>query len=126
MKRALAVLFVLALVVTATSTLCVAQQLPVPTTIAVFPGITEFEYAGETFIFTTTVKLSAKFEWIGGNEIRIQIRTNPGAAASGSMELVPGPTLKICWEGHDDCIYDGVPPGEWSGIVRTEGGFTEK
>lgn len=126
MKRASAVLFILALVLTATSTVCMAQQLPVPTIVAVFPGLTEVPYAGETFIFTSTVKLSAKFEWIGGDQIRIQVRTSAGSVASGPMELAPGPVLKICWEGHDDCLYNGTPPAEWTGIVRTEGGFTEK
>jgi hypothetical protein len=126
MKRALAVLFVLALLVTAAPAICTAQQLPVPTTVAVFPGVTEVPYAGQVFIITTTVKLSAKFEWIGGNEIRIQVRTNLGSTGSSPMELAPGPVLKICWEGHDDCLFDGTPPPEWTGIVRTEGGFTEK
>lgn len=124
MKTFSAVLFALVLVIAATSAVCVAQHLLVPTTVAVFPGTTEVDYAGETFIFTTTVKLSAKFEWIGGNQVRIQVKTNPGPHEG--MELAPGQTLRIYWEGQDEILYDGTPPGEWTGIVLTEGGLTEK
>jgi hypothetical protein len=101
-----------------------AQQLPVPKTEAVFPGVTSVSYAGETFVFTTTVKLSAKFEWIGGNQIRIQVRTN--TTPREGMELVPGQALRIYWEGEGETLYDGTPPSEWIGIVLTEGGLTEK
>jgi hypothetical protein len=124
MKRLSAVLSILALAFMLGPAVCTAQELPVPTTVAVFPGVTHVPYAGQTFIFTTTVKLSAKFEWVGGNEIRIQVRTAPLPA--GGMSLAPGAVLQICWEGHDECIYDGTPPAEWTGIIQTEGGFTEK
>jgi hypothetical protein len=124
MKRFSAVLFAFALFITVASVVCEAQELPVPTTVAIFPGVTNVPYAGETFVFTTSVKLSAKFEWIGGNQIRIHVKTGP--APSGEMALAPGQTLRICWEGHDECLYDGTPPPEWTGIVETEGGFTEK
>jgi len=124
MKKLSAVVFFFVLVAAIGSSVCMAQQLPAPKTEAVFPGVTSVLYAGETFVFTTTVKLSAKFEWIGGNQIRIQVRTS--STPRQGMELAPGQALRIYWEDEDETLYDGTPPSEWSGIVLTEGGFTEK
>jgi len=124
MKKLWAVLFVFVVVAAIGSSVCMAQQLPAPKTEAVFPGITTILYADETFVFTTTVKLSARFEWIGGNQIRILVRTT--TTPREGMQLAPGQALRIYWEDEDEVLYDGTPPTEWSGIVLTEGGFTEK
>lgn len=109
---------------TLASAVCVGQELPVPTIVAIFPGVTRVPYAHQTFVFTTTVRLSARFEWIGGNEIRLRVRTASGS--TGPTALAPGGVLRICLEGSDECLYDGTPPPEWTGVVPTEGGFTEK
>lgn len=124
MKRFSAALLALVLVTAAVSVVCFADQIAVPKTEAIFPGVTQVTYVGETFVFTTTVKLSARFECIAANQIRIQVRTYLGPRQE--MELAPGPALRIYWEGQDETLYDGTPPEEWTGIVLTEGGLTEK
>ena len=121
MKRLSAVLLIVGLVVAMAA---YAEQLPVPKTEAVFPGITRVQYVGETFVFTTTVRLSAKFEVISDNQIQIKIKTalSPREMAA----LAPGEMLRIYWEDGDQTLYDGTPPEEWIGVVLTEGGLTEK
>ena len=103
----------------------VAQQLPVPKTVAVFPGVMDVDYAEQTFVITSPVKLSIKFETISWTEIRITIKTGPSHRMG--VSAAPGQTLKIYWEEGDEVIFEGDPPSEeWTGIVLTEGGFTEK
>ena len=121
-RNMLALLLVVALVIPG---ILIAQQLPVEKTVAVFPGVTSIDYAGQTFVITTPVKLSAKFETISWTEIKITVKTGPSHRSGVSP--APGQPLTIYWEEGDEIIYDGDPPGdEWSGIVLSEGGFTEK
>ncbi len=101
-----------------------AQQLPVPRTEAVYPGITTVTYAGNSFTFNTTVRLTVKFDWVVPNIIQIKVK-----ASNPSMEgaMAPMQTLRIYWEEGDEVVYDDVPPtSEWTGQVLTEGGLTEK
>jgi len=121
MRKLSAVLVVVALAVAVAA---FADQLPVPKTEAVFPGITRVNYVGETFVFTTTVKLSARFEVISDNQIRIKVKTSLTPREMGA--LAPSDMLKIYWEDGDQTLFDGTPPDEWTGIVLTEGGLTEK
>lgn len=125
MRRFAVAILAVALVTLWGSMPCVADQLPAPKTESVFPGITKICYANETFVFTTTVKLSATFEYLPSNEVRIRVRTN--IAVHEGMSLAPGQMMRIYWEDGDELLYDGLPPdGEWIGLVQTEGGFTEK
>lgn len=118
----LALLLVVTLVIPG---VLIAQQLPVQKTVAVFPGVTSIDYAGQTFVITTPVKLSAKFETISWTEIRITVKTGPSHRSGVSP--APGQTLQIYWEEGDEILFEGDPPAdEWTGIVLTEGGFTEK
>jgi hypothetical protein len=121
MRKFSAVLFAVGLVVAVAA---FAEQLPVPKTEAIFPGVTRVNYVGETFVFTTTVKLSAKFEVISDNQIQIKVKTALSPREMGA--LAPGEMLKIYWEDGDQTLFDGTPPEEWIGIVLTEGGLTEK
>jgi hypothetical protein len=121
MRKLSAVLFVVGL---ALAVAAVAEQLPVPKTEAIFPGVTRVSYVGETFVFTTTVKLSAKFEVLSDNQIQIKVKTVLSAREMAS--LAPGEMLRIYWEDGDQTLFEGTPPEEWIGIVLTEGGLTEK
>ena len=121
MRKLSAVLFIVGLVVAMAA---YAEQLPVPKTEAIFPGITRVNYVGETFVFTTTVKLSAKFEVISDNQIQIKVKT--AMSPRDMMALAPGEMLRIYWEDGDQILFDGTPPEEWIGVVLTEGGLTEK
>jgi len=121
MRKLSAVLFVVGLVVAMAA---YAEQLPVPKTEAVFPGVTRVQYVGETFVFTTTVKLSARFEVVSDNQIQIKVRT--ALTPREMTALAPGEMLRIYWEYGDQTLFDGAPPDEWTGYVLTEGGLTEK
>ena len=122
-----AFLAVLLVTVLALPGLLVAQQVPVPVQKAVFPGVTTVNYAAQTFVFTTTVKLSAKFEAAFPNEIRITVKTAPSHRSGGALAPSGQPQLRIYWLEGDEILFEGDPPeNPWSDIVLTEGGFTEK
>jgi ABC-type glycerol-3-phosphate transport system substrate-binding protein len=122
MRKLSAVLLAVGLVI---SVAAVAEQLPAPKTEAVFPGVTKVLYAGETFVFTTTVKLSAKFEAAYPDRIQIKVKTS--TMLRDGMALAPGDMVRIYWEDGDETLYNGMPPeNEWIGMVLTEGGLTEK
>lgn len=117
----LALMLVVALV---SPGLLTAQQLPMPMQKIIYPGATTVEYAGETLVFTTSVALLAKFQFISATEIEVTVSTHTGGRAAASA---PGNILRIYWQNEDEYIYDGEPPEEeWTGILLTEGGFTEK
>ena len=104
---------------------CFGQALPAPKTEAIFPGVTRINYAGQVFVFTTTVRLSATFLSVGFDRIQIQVKTNYTLAEG--MSLAPGQMVRIYWEEGDENLYDGDPPENgWMGLVLTEGGLTEK
>ena len=101
-----------------------AQQLPMPMQKIIYPGVTTVEYASETLVFTTSVALVAKFQFVSPNEIEVTVRTHSSGRAGTSA---PGNMLRIYWQEEDLWLYDGEPPeDEWTGILQTEGGFTEK
>ncbi|MEJ2719714.1 MAG: hypothetical protein P8181_01055 [bacterium] len=117
----LALMLVVALV---TPGLLQAQQLPMPVQKIIYPGVTTVEYAGETLVFTTSIALLAKFQFVNATEIEITVSTHAGGRATAAA---PGNILRIYWQNEDEYIYDGEPPEEeWTGILLTEGGFTEK
>jgi hypothetical protein len=116
----LAVVVVLAMVYVP----CQGDQLPMPVTEMVFPGTTRITYADQTFVFTTEVRLSATFVYKSPGEIHIRVKT-----AAPPERLAPGleQAFRIYWEEKDEVIFDGLTSGGgWTGIVRTEGGMTEK
>jgi hypothetical protein len=122
MKKLLVVFFAVGLMIVVA---VAADQLLVPKTVVVYPGVTRVPYAGQTFRFTTTEKLSVRFEPVGMSEI--QIRVKPTVTSRQMMSLTSGTTLQVYWEEGDETLYDGTPPdGEWNGLVLTEGGLTEK
>jgi hypothetical protein len=107
--------------------LSAAQQLPMPMQKSILPGVTHVDYAGQTFVFTTAVKLTAKFEAAFPNEIRITIKTAPSHRSGGSLAPSGTPVLRIYWLEGDEVVFEGDPPEDpWSDIILTEGGFTEK
>jgi hypothetical protein len=122
MKRFSAGLMVLVLLVAA---VCVADQLPIPITEKIAPGTAEVVYAGNTFVFTTSVKLTAKFQFFLPN--RIEIRVSSQYTGTEGPDPVSSATVSIYWQDGDETLYNGAPPtSEWTGLVLTEGGLTEK
>jgi hypothetical protein len=125
MRAVIGATFALMLVVALVSPgFLMAQQLPMPLQKTIYPGVTTVEYAGETLVFTTSVPLLAKFQFISANEIEVSVRTHSSGRA---VTNAPGNLLRIYWQDEDRIIYEGEPPEEeWTGILLTEGGFTEK
>jgi hypothetical protein len=63
---------------------------------------------------------------ISFSEIELQVLGRGGGGAQGAP-AGNGETLQIDWETFDERLYDGEPPSEtWTGILNTEGGWTEK
>jgi hypothetical protein len=117
---------VLLVTVLALPGLSVAEQIPMPVQKVILPGVTTVNYAAQTFVFTSAIKLTAKFEAAFPNEIRITIKTAP---SHRSAALAPGgqALLRIYWLDGDEVLFEGDPPEDpWSDIILTEGGFTEK
>jgi hypothetical protein len=124
MKVVTGTIFALMLVVALVSPGLMAQQLPMPLQKVIYPGVTTVEYASETLVFTTSVALFAKFQCVSENEIEVTVRSHSSGRA---VTNAPGNMLRIYWQEEDRLIYDGEPPeDEWTGILQTEGGFTEK
>ena len=125
MRAVTGTIFALMLVVALVSPgFLMAQQLPMPMQKIIYPGATTVEYASETLVFTTSVPLLAKFQFVSVNEIEVSVRTHTGGRAGTNA---PGNMLRIYWQDEDRIIYEGEPPEEeWAGILLTEGGFTEK
>lgn len=124
-KKLVAVVLAVALTMSGMVALGHGEELPAPRTETIFPGVTKIVYAGETFVFTTTVKLSATFGFAAVNQISIKVKTASPAQEMGGH--VGSPVVRIYWEDGDEYLYDGPPPdGEWTGLVQTEGGFTER
>ena len=125
MKVVTGTIFALMLVVALMSPgFLTAQQLPMPMQKIIYPGATTVEYASETLVFTTSVPLAAKFQFVSASEIEVSVRTHSSGRAGS---YAPGNMLRIYWQEEDLWLYDGEPPDEeWIGILQTEGGFTEK
>ena len=105
-----------------------AQQLPVPVEKSVFPGTTTLQYAGQTFVFTSSVQLRVSFKANTDKEIEITVRaaasrsTDPYSSTGSQTEQ-----LVINWKNFNEDIYNGNPPTQpWTGVLNTEGGWTEK
>jgi len=100
------------------------DRIPVPVTEAVFPPSARLMYAGESFVFNTTVKLSVTFEFRLPNEIHLKVRVGVPLQTLSSTVVQ---NVQIYWEEGNEDLYNGIPPeGEWTGVILTEGGMTEK
>lgn len=106
----------------------VADQLPVPMEKSVFPGVTTIQYAGQTLVFTTSSMLKVTFRANTANEIEVSVKT--ATARSTNPYSTTGEVtdqLVINWKNFNEDIYNGQPPSQpWTGVLNTEGGWTEK
>jgi hypothetical protein len=100
-----------------------SQQLAVPVNKSILPGVTNIEYAGQTLVFTSSVALRVKLQMVSLKEIELTVLSRPGEAQGAPAQ---GGGLQIWWENWDEELYDGEPPDSWTGILNTEGGWTEK
>ena len=102
----------------------ISGELAAPLETGVAPGQTTLYYAGQALRFTTDVALKISLSAPEPGKIKLVVKAR-GVPGGGSA---PVSTIQIYWENWDNEIYAGPPPvgEEWSGILLTESGFTEK
>ena len=105
-----------------------SQAMPVPLDTAVLPGVSTIQYAGQTFVFTTSVGLKVKFRAISMSEFEMEVRALPGHTSSHSGSATSSTEeIVINWKDYNQNILDGdTSKLPWDGILTTEGGWTEK
>jgi hypothetical protein len=90
----------------------------------ILPGATTVRYANQTLEFTTTSPIILKLEVIAPGLIDITVSSKSHSRPPGNSP--EGDSLEIVWKDWQLYLYDGVVPDWWSGIMNSEGGFTEK
>ena len=120
--------FVTTILLIALSVPAFADQLPVPLEKDIIPGITHLSYAGQSFVFETSVLIHVSFVSKGFTFIELKFKTQPAAGSrGGASQASPDDQIAIHWNEWEVDIYTGPPPlEEWEGILHTESGFTEK
>jgi hypothetical protein len=104
------------------------EQLPAPAEKSIYPGITTIQYAGQTFVFTSSTSLRVNFHMVTLTTFEITVRTTASRGTGGPQGSSPATDqLVINWKNFNADIYDDEPPSApWTGLVDTEGGWTEK
>lgn len=93
---------------------------------AVFPGSTTVQYAGQTFVFNTSVHLRVNLRMLSQTRIEMTVRT---MSYEIPQEVYGTPALTIEWMNFNETVYDDDPPSistPWTGVLDTEAGWTEK
>jgi hypothetical protein len=105
-------------------TAVLADQLPNKLEQSVFPGITEITYAGEDFVFDTTVPIHVTFTALGPNRIELKFKV---LGQRGDYIPSQEDQIMIDWLDWGTELYSGTPPVDpWGVILDTESGYTEK
>ncbi|MFH1754266.1 MAG: hypothetical protein ABIA59_01055 [Candidatus Latescibacterota bacterium] len=122
LKISLLCLLILVISVPAT---VLSDQLPAKLEQSVFPGITEITYAGEEFVFNTTVSVHVTFTALGPS--RIELKFKVLGQRSGGYIPSAVDQIQIAWVTWNTELYSGTPPTTpWGAILDTESGYTEK
>jgi hypothetical protein len=106
--------------------LLMAGELPytLPLEQTILPGMTTVHYAGQVLEFTTTAPIFLKLKVIGPSTIDITVTSK--SHSQPPRNAPQEDSLEIVWKQWQMYLYTGTVPDEWSGIMDTEGGFTEK
>jgi hypothetical protein len=102
-----------------------SDQLPDKLEQSVFPGITEISYAGEDFVFDTTVPIHVTFTPLGPTRIELKFKVMMGQRG----DYIPSQEdqIQINWLDWSTELYSGSAPTDpWGVILDTESGYTEK
>lgn len=126
--RTVAKLLVTIVLLIAFSAPAFADQLPAPLEKDLFPGTTSLSYAGQNFVFKTSVPIHVSFVSKGFTLIELKFKVQTAAGGRGaSSNSSPDDQIAIYWNEWGVDVYNGPPPiQEWEGILNTESGFTEK
>jgi hypothetical protein len=102
-----------------------ADRLPAPMEKKLSAGIHTINYAGQDLRFTTPVVLMVRLEPLSTNQIKLTVT---GYGTSSGAQGVSGVDMNIYWENFQSDVYDGPAPinTQWTGVLYTESGFTEK
>ena len=104
-----------------------AQGLPIPIEKAVLPGVSTIQYAGQTFVFTTSVGLKVRFHAISAGEFEMEVRSLQGHGSGHPNASSPTDEIVIDWKEFNQRLLDGdASKLPWDGLLNTEGGWTEK
>ncbi len=103
-----------------------SDQLPAKLEQSVFPGVTEITYAGENFVFDTTVSIHVTFTALGPTRIELKFKVLAQRSVGGNIPAQEN-QIQIDWLNWDTELYSGSPPTDpWGVILDTESGYTEK
>lgn len=103
-----------------------SDQLPAKLEQSVFPGVTEIAYAGENFVFDTTVSIHVAFTALGPTRIELKFKVLGQRSVGGNIPAQED-QIQIDWLNWDTELYSGSPPEDpWGVILDTESGYTEK
>jgi hypothetical protein len=103
-----------------------SDQLPAKLEQSLSPGITEITYAGENFVFDTSVAIHVTFTAMGPTRIELQFKVLGQRGGGGNVPQQED-EIQIAWLNWDTELYSGSPPTDpWGVILDTESGYTEK
>jgi hypothetical protein len=92
-----------------------------------YPGKTDVSYAGQNFVFDTTVIIHITFIPLEINKIELKVKVRPTRSESGGDAPLSEEMLCIDWLNFNDQLYNSTPPtAPWGIIIDTESGYTEK
>jgi hypothetical protein len=103
-----------------------SDQLPAKMEKSLLPGITEISYAGENFVFNTTVSIHVSFTAVGPTRIELKFKVLGQRVGEGYIPSQEN-RIQIDWLDWNTVLFSGTPPADpWGVILDTEGGYTEK
>lgn len=125
LRTALVALSLLALLVPSVG---LGDEMPIPIEKKITAGTTTFNYAGQTFRFTTPVALLVKFDPESPTRIKMSVSLYPGTPLPNGPAAYAADVVNIHWANYGTDVYNGgVPMSEpWTGWLNTEGGFVDR
>ena len=124
LKVSLVFLLVVAVFIPTTA---LSDQLPDRMEKTLYPGRTDVSYAGQNFVFDTTVIIHITFIPLELNKIELAVKVRPTRSEPGGGQTQSEEMLSIDWLNWNDQLYNGTPPtAPWGIILDTESGYTEK
>jgi len=127
MKLLRTVMAALALVALLVPTVGLGDQLPLPLEKKLTAGTSNVTYYGQTLRFTTAVPLLVKLDAEGTNRIKLRVSLYPGTPLPNGPGTYSSENLTIYWSNFSTDVYNGgLPSGELTTWLDTEGGFVDR
>ncbi len=127
MKLLRTVLAALALIALLVPTVGLGDQLPVPLEKKITAGTTNVTYLGQTLRFTTSVPLLVKCDAESSTRFKMTVTLYPGTPLPNGPNTYAAENLYIYWSNFGTDVYNGgIPSGELTTWLNTEGGFVDR